>query len=301
MIDFKPISYTDKAFFDKYLPDGVERGCEFTFSNLYAWGEQSFAEISGNIALLSRFGKYRVYPYPIGHADKRPVIDALIEDAAEREIPLVISGVTTVGVKTLEELYPGRFEFKYNDGSYDYVYEIDLLASLKGRKFHGKRGHIKKFLEAYPDYKVLPISEDTLPRVKKFVDLWYGKRADEGFFGYGLETEAISRALDAFVPLSLDGILLTAGDDVVAVTLGSIMTEDTFDVQYEKALWDVDGAYPVVNREFARYIKNKYPSVVYLDREEDMGIEGLKKAKESYQPCHRIIKCKAIYRGEGAV
>ncbi len=298
MIDFKPISYKDKAIFDKYLPDGIERGCEFTFSNLYAWGNQAFAEVSGHIALFSQFGKYRIYPYPIGEGDKRTVIDALIEDSAERGIPLVISGVTVEGVKTLEALYPGKFEFKYNDGSYDYVYEIDALATLKGRKLHGKRGHIKKFEEAHPDYKTEEMSENALPRVKKFVDLWYKKRAEEGLDDYGLEKEAISKALDAFVPLSLDGIILSVGDEIAAVTLGSIMTEDTFDVQYEKALWNTQGAYPTVNREFARFIKKKYPDIKYLDREEDMGIEGLRKAKESYQPHHRIIKCKAIFRGD---
>ena len=299
MIDFKPISYTDKAIFDKYWYDGIEKGCELTFSNIYAWGEQFFAEISGNIVILSRFGEYAVYRYPIGHGDKRAAVDAIMLDSRERGIPLVIGGMTRESVKELDNLYNGLFKFKYNDSSYDYVYDIDVLASLKGRKFHGKRGHIKKFVTAYPDYKVEEISKNTLPRVKNFIDLWFQRRAEEGESDYGLEKEAISRALGAFDELSLDGILLIADGEVVAVTLGSIMSEDTFDVQYEKALWDVDGAYPTINREFAKYLKNKYPFLTYLNREEDMGIEGLRKAKESYQPHRRIIKCKAIYRGEG--
>ena len=298
MIDFREIEPCDKALFDKYLPDGVERGCEFTFSNLYAWGVQSFAEISGHIALFSRFGKYSVYLYPIGEGDIRGVVDALISDSATRGVPLVIGGVTLRGVKVLEELYPGKFQFKYSSSSYDYVYDIDALANLSGRKYHGKRGHIKKFESAFPDYKIEEISENTLPRVKEFVYLWYAKRAEEGVFDYGLERDAILRALSSFSALSLDGIFLTANDEIVAVTLGSVMNKDTFDVQYEKALWDIDGAYPMINRAFARYIKQKHPDIRYLDREEDMGIEGLRKAKESYNPCRRIIKCKAVLRSD---
>ncbi|MBO5907370.1 MAG: DUF2156 domain-containing protein [Clostridia bacterium] len=296
MIDFKPINYTDKEIFERYMHDGVERGCELTFSNLYAWGEQEFAEISGNIVIHSRFGEHRFYHYPIGCGDKRVAVDSLIEDARERKIPLLISGVTLSGVKALDELYPGLFEFKYKDSTYDYVYEIDSLATLAGKKFHGKRGHIKKFEEAYPDYKIEEISQNTLPRVKNFVQEWYDKRAKDGLTDYGFEMKAISKALDAFAQLSLDGIMLTVGGKVMGVTFGGLMTPDTFDVQYEKALWDTQGAYPLINREFARYLKNKYPSLVYLDREEDMGILGLRKAKESYQPHHRIIKCMAIYR-----
>ena len=83
------------------------------------------------------------------------------------------------------------------------------------------------------------------------------------------------------------------GDRVIAMTLGSFLSEDTMDVHFEKALSSVDGAYTAINCEFARYIRNRFPGVCYLNREEDMGIEGLRKAKESYLPHHMVQKCWA--------
>jgi hypothetical protein len=88
----------------------------------------------------------------------------------------------------------------------------------------------------------------------------------------------------------MEGCVLLDGDEILAVTLGSRMAPDTFDIHFEKAREDVDGAYAAVNCEFARYLRLKYPEVKYLNREDDMGLEGLRKAKLSYQPDHLIEK-----------
>ena len=94
-------------------------------------------------------------------------------------------------------------------------------------------------------------------------------------------------------------VVLSDGERVLAVTLASRLSEDTFDVHFEKALPDVRGAYTAVNAELARHIRAKYPSVRYLDREEDMGLEGLRRAKESYHPHHKIEKCWACLLEDG--
>ena len=86
---------------------------------------------------------------------------------------------------------------------------------------------------------------------------------------------------------------------MLALTLGSRLSRDTFDVQFEKARADAEGAYPMVNREFARYLRAKYPELRYLDREEDMGLEGLRRAKESYKPHHMVEKCWACLLEDG--
>jgi len=93
----------------------------------------------------------------------------------------------------------------------------------------------------------------------------------------------------------MDGILLMDGGKVLAVTMGSRMGPDTFDIHFEKAREDVDGAYTVVNQEFARYLRLKYPDAAYLDREDDMGLEGLRRAKLSYNPHHLVEKFQATW------
>jgi len=112
------------------------------------------------------------------------------------------------------------------------------------------------------------------------------------------ENIALAKACRHYDGLGMDGILLMEGDQVLAVTMGSQMADDTFDIHFEKAREDVDGAYTVVNQEFARYLRLKYPDIAYLDREDDMGLEGLRKAKLSYHPHHMIDKHKAYVAEE---
>lgn len=299
-IDFAHLTPDDKELYEKYLIGESERGCEVSFANLYLWGRQSFAECHGHILLFSQFDRRSVYPYPIGKGDKRAAIDAIIADAAARGIPCRITGLGATARRTVEELYPDRFRFHTDEGSFDYVYDINDLADLKGKKYHGKRNHLHRFAERYPDCVVEPISEENLTRVKKMAEKWYEERLLENPNGdYHMERAALTKAFNHYGELGLDGIALISGGEVLAFTIGSRMYGDLYDVHFEKAALGADGAYTAVNREFARYIRDKYPDVHFLDREEDMGLEGLRKAKRSYHPHHQIEKCWACLLEDG--
>lgn len=291
MIEFKPITLEDKTTFEHYLLDGKERGCEYAFVNLYLWGRQKAAVLHNHIVLFSQFDRRTIYPYPIGSGDKKAVLDAIIEDARKRGIPCRITGLTSEGKQTLKNLYPDRFRFHCDRNGYDYVYAIDDLADLPGKKFQRKRNHNSQFRKAYPDYTVEPLNEDNLPRVRQMMDKWYEDRLQENpDSDYHMEQIAISKALRQYRELGMEGLVLLDNEDVLAVTLGSRVSHDTFDVHFEKARWDVNGAYTVINYEFARYIREKYPEIQFLNREDDMGIEGLRIAKQRYYPHHMIEK-----------
>lgn len=299
-IDFAPITLKDKKLYEKYLYRDIERGCEFSFANLYLWGRQNLAVLHDHIVLFSQFDRRSVYPYPLGQGDKKAVLDAIIADAKERGIPCRITGLGDTAKQNLEELYPGMFSFQYRDGSFDYVYAIDDLADLKGKKYHGKRNHMNRFLETYPDYTVQPIGEDNVCRVRQMLNDWYSSRLKENpDSDYHMEQAALEKALRDYRELEMEGLVLMNGDEVLAFTLASRLSEDTMDVHFEKARPDANGAYTVINCEFARYIRNKYPNIRYLDREEDMGLEGLRKAKKSYHPHHMVKKCFACLLEEG--
>jgi len=294
MIDFRPITINDKEKYEEHLRRAGERGCEFSFANLFLWGEQKIAYLHGHAVLFSRFGNHYVYPCPVGDGDKKAVFDAIIADAAERGIALRISGMRSADKQLLEELYPGKFEFAYNDGSFDYVYSIDDLAELKGKKYHGKRNHINRFREKYPDVTARAIGEENISAVKRMADEWFRQKMIDNPDGeYTMEKDALSRALENYSGLGMESMVLESGGRVLAFTLGNRLSDDTFDVNFEKAAADVDGGYPAVNSEFAGYIRSKYPEVRFLDREEDMGIEGLRKAKRSYHPHHMVDKYRA--------
>ena len=299
-IQFRRIALEDKPLYDRYLSEEGERGCEFSFANLYLWGRQQLALLDGQIALFSQFDRRSVYPYPLGCGDKRAVIDAIISDSRLRGIPCRISGITEEARETLESLYPSRFRYHCDEGSFDYVYSIDDLADLQGKKYDGKRNHLRRFKDAYPNYKVEPITSSNVSDAVAFADAWYERRlADNPDADFHMERAALSRAFRELEPLELEGILLRNGTEVLAITMASRLSEETLDVHFEKARSDIQGAYAAINYEFARYIRENHTEIRYLDREEDMGLEGLRRAKKSYHPHHMIRKCWACLLEDG--
>ena len=294
MISFKPITLEDKKIYERYLLDGTEHSCEYSFANLYLWGRQNIALLHDHIVLFSQFNRRTVYPYPLGTGDKKPVLDAIIADAKARGIPCRITGMRSAARQTLDELYPDRFRFHCDRDAYDYIYDINDLADLKGRKYHRKRNHYKRFCDTFPDDTTEPLNETNLTLAVNMIDDWYRFKLQPNPEGdYHMEQVALHKALRDFDALGMEGIVLRNGSHILAVTLGSRLSADTFDVHFEKARPDADGAYTAINCEFARYLRNKYPQTRFLNREEDMGLESLRKAKESYYPHHMVEKCWA--------
>lgn len=291
MIPFHRVSLEDKAAYEEILFDAPERGCEYSFANLFLWGRQEIAFLHGCVAFFSHFYGRSLYPYPIGTGDKKAVIEDLMADAKARGIPLRISGMTHADREELEALFPGRFHCHAIRDNFDYVYAIDTLADLRGKKMQKKRNHVNRFQAAHPDYQVLSLSCKTMAAAQHMVNDWYCKRNQTDPEGdYLLENIALVRAFRHFDPLTMEGIAITDGGEILAVTMGTRLNNNTFDIHFEKAREDVEGAYNAVNCEFARFLRLKYPDVQFLNREDDMGIEGLRKAKLSYHPDHMVEK-----------
>lgn len=298
-IEFRPITWRDRALYEEYFPDGTVRGCEFSFANLYLWGRQNMAVIDGHVVLFSHFDRRSVYPYPVGTGDKRAVLGAIIADAQTRGISCRLTGLSAEARATVERLYPDRFSFYCDEGTFDYVYDINDLADLPGKKYHAKRNHIARFYEACPDAVAEPLTDQNCEAARAMIAAWFErKQAQNPTADYHLEQEAMEKAFRHREAVAMEGLLLRRGDEILALTMGNHFEEDTFDVNFEKATTDVPGAYAAINQAFARYLREKYPSLRYLDREEDMGIEGLRRAKRSYYPHHRIEKCWACLKEE---
>lgn len=297
MIEFRKLMPEDRERYEQLHFACGERGCEFTFANLYLWGRQRIAFLHDHAVLFSQFDRRTVYPFPVGGGDKKAVLEAIINDAHERDIPCRLTGLTEENIRLLEELYPGKFFFHCDRDSYDYVYAIDDLAELKGKKYQKKRNHVNRFRTEHPDYRVQPLCDELLEAVKALVNGWYESRlAQDPTADFLMERRALEKALRDYEKLGLETLVLLDGGQVLAVTMGSFLAENTLDVHFEKAREDVDGAYAAINCEFARYLREKYPQLQFLNREEDMGIPGLRKAKESYLPHHLTEKCWAHLR-----
>ena len=182
----------------------------------------------------------------------------------------------------------GAVPFHTDRNSFDYIYAIEDLALLKGRKFQRKRNHLNRFLQTW-QHQVTELSQTDPQVIAQLAERWYEKRrlADPTSDTL-MEQAALKKAFRHLGELALEGLVLWVDGEPVAMTLGSFLNQDTFDVQFEKAI--MEEAYPVINWEFARYLQNKYPQLRWLNREEDMGLEGLRKAKLSYNPHHMVEK-----------
>lgn len=291
MIDFQKFDEQTKTEYLKALFAAGERGCEYSYANLNLWGRQRVAVQDGFFVLFSQFERLSIYPFPIGSGDIRPVLDAIIQDARQRGIVCRLTCLTAADTMLLEELYPGQFRFHPDRDSCDYVYHINDLADLKGRKYQKKRNHINRFWQAHPNCRIVPIDAENLPAVEEMVSSWYAARlSDDPNNDYHLEKQALRRAFCHIDELGLEGIALIEGSNVLAMTIGSQLTEDTFDIHFEKAMDFADGAYPAIAQAFAAHLRSKYPDLRFLNREDDMGIPGLRQSKLSYFPHHLVVK-----------
>ena len=299
MIEFQSLDFAMKAEYDRILHASGKLGCEYNFTNLYLWGRQKIAFHEGNVAFFSQFNRKSVYPFPMGE-NLKPTLDAIIHDAKMRGIPCRLTGLSHTECALLDALYPGKFRIHNDRDGFDYVYAIEDLATLAGRKYQRKRNHFNRFRQAYPDYTTAPITDGNTPQVADLLDVWYSqKQAANPHSDFHMERCAIKKALQYRKELGIEGLLLTHQGKPVAMTMGSALSEDIFDVQFEKALEEYDGAYPAINCEFARYLQEKYPLLQYLNREDDLGLEGLRKAKLSYNPHHFVKKNWACLLEDG--
>ena len=200
----------------------------------------------------------------------------------------------------MEEIRPGRYRLEPDRDGWDYLYDVDRLADLAGKKLHGKRNHIRRFEEEHPDWRAEEITVENLGECAA-MDLEWNRlyRTGNGDAEKEAQTRlderhAMSKAFAFYEQLGLAGLLIRCQGQVVAFTMGSLINPETVDVHFEKAYGEIQGAYPIINREFARWIRDHRPQVRWLNREDDMGLEGLRRSKNSYYPDRMVEKNLAV-------
>ncbi|NLG25953.1 MAG: DUF2156 domain-containing protein [Clostridiales bacterium] len=285
---------------DELFEAGGRDSLEYCFATCYLW-RQAFgfrAARLGDRLIVQSGERHRTsYLFPAGSGPIEPAIDALIERAGGLGAPLKLTAVLPHQRAMLEAAYPGAFAFEPTRADFDYVYEAEKLATLAGRKLSKKRNHIHQFVALYPDWQYEPLTMDNLGEARRMNQIWYTQPECEMKGDLLDEATAINQAFEHFGPLNLMGGLLRVGGRAVAFTMGQELRPDMVLVHFEKALYEVTGAYTMINREFVR---NACQGYRYVNREEDAGDAGLRQAKLSYQPAMLIEKFTATYTAEGA-
>ena len=296
MIPFKDITLADKDTITSFTMKSDRRNCDLSFSNLCSWRflyDTQFAVVDNFLVFKFWAGEQLAYMMPVGTGDLKAVLWELIEDARKENQHFCMLGVCSNMRADLEAILPEQFTFTEDRDYADYIYLRSDLSTLKGKKFQAKRNHINRFRNTYPDYEYTPITPD---RIQECLDLeaeWCKVNNCDQQEGTGNERRALIYALHNFEALGLTGGILHVNGKIVAFTFGMPINHETFGVHVEKADTSIEGAYAMINYEFANRIPEQY---IYINREEDLGIEGLRKAKLSYQPATILEKYMACLK-----
>lgn len=297
MIEFKDITLEDKEIITHYVMNSRRRNCDLSFSNLCSWRflyNTQYAEVDGFLLFKFWTGDNLSYMMPVGQGDLKSVLQEMIADAAAEGSELCMLGVCTDMIEELNTIMPEQFEFTCNRDYADYLYLRSDLATLTGKKFQSKRNHVNKFRKSYA-YEYLPITSAIIPECLRLEAEWCKMNNCDQHEGTGNERRAIKYALEHFEELGLIGGSLCVDGNIVAFTFGRPINSETFGVHVEKADTRLEGVYAMINYEFANHIPEQF---TYLNREEDLGIEGLRKAKLSYQPVIILEKSMACLKKE---
>lgn len=300
MIEFQGPQPEDKGWIDQLLSQQDNRGCEYNFTSLFVWQKGYHQKVARyqDFLLTQVCGTMGCsYLYPIGAGDVVQAIELLRQQVNPCETSLKLVCVSQGQREALERLMPGVFTFAEDRDGFDYLYDINRLADLPGKKLHAKRNHINRFMERYPDWCYEEITQENLAECMAMDEDWNRQNLVDADATteeeLRAEVVAIRSAMKHYQLLGLEGGLLRVEGKVVAFTIGDRLTGDTYDVHFEKAYAEMQGAYALINREYARWLREKHPEVKYLNREDDMGIEGLRRAKLSYYPDLMVEKFTA--------
>ena len=296
---FKKAELEDKEIISHYFKHHTSRSCERTFVNVYLWSRQypvKWAVIEGALVFKSQNEDHLSYAFPAGEDEAvQKALEQMMEFSERNGFPFSMYNVTPADFERLERWYPGRFQIEYDRDQADYVYESEKLITLAGKKLHGKRNHINKFIKTNPDWSYEPLSDENMEECFQMALKWRTQNGCEDDVEKNAEMCVALNALRLYKELEQVGGVLKVAGEVVAFTIGEPLCKDTFVVHIEKAFAEVDGAYPMINQQF---VQHECTDFLYVNREDDAGSEGLRKAKLSYRPAFMEEKGIVKIKGE---
>ena len=299
-LSFKPIRIEDKKTITGYTYQSNLQNCDFAFANMCSWRFLYDSEFAvSNRFLFIRFyveekGRKRLaYMIPVGDGDLRQAIDSIVHDSEISGHSLLLLGITRETKDQLNQLFPDKFIYIPERDYFDYIYLREDLIALKGKKYQPKRNHINKFKNMY-DYSYMPITRENISECMKLEQLWYdANKEKDNIEDLFHEKCSVKYVMEHFNELDIQGGAIVVDGNIIAFTYGSPVNKNTFGIHVEKADIRYEGIFSVICHEFVQHVPQLY---VYINREEDLGIPGLRQSKLSYHPFLILEKYAAIKR-----
>jgi hypothetical protein len=291
MINFKPVTIDDKEAIQPFFDKSIFMNCDFSFSNIFSWKHLYNTTFSiENGFLYIRFQATEDLPgylFPLGDGDLKKALERVAQDAKERIVPLRLYAITQKMFDLIEAIMPGQFVYEQDRDWYEYIYSSQDLIQLIGKKYQSKRNHINKFKRTY-QWEYLPITREIIPDCLKLYERWCaengGCNSEQSLIEERIATQ---KAFHCFEKLGLIGGALRINGEILAYSYGQPLGKEIFGVHAEKCLYDIDGGFTMINQQFVEHNCAAYP---YINREEDLGLSTLRKAKMLYQPAILLEK-----------
>ncbi len=293
---FRKPEIKDKPEIQKILNQENNIHSESAFGTWFFWADAlkiEFCQIE-NI-LFKKYGNNEtIFEFPRGTSSVNKLRNAilmLIRYAQTMHLPeFKFTDLLSSEVTKLQNAFPEKFKITANRDNYEYIYKTKDLALLPGKKYHGKKNHISKFSKMY-DWNYCPLDHKNKEKYLRFIDTWFKEKMPCEKIKKDEEYIATNKAISHMDKLEVLGGTIEIDNKIAAFTMGERINNKTFLIQFEKALPKYSNAYSVINREFAKTLLGKYD---FINREEDLGIPGLRKAKLSYKPVALVPKYDAV-------
>ena len=286
MFDFHQPTMQDFDWLQKILTEAQPMSCEYALSNIIGWSTHYGAQIAKvEDCLVAKIKKNEVFGFPKGQNWEA----ALVSLKNQYDYPSFY-GLTLEEKEKLESVFPSEYTFYPSRNSFDYIYRVAELANLTGKKYHSKRNHISYFKKNY-EWSYEKMNEDNLNECISMNEKWYENNVDKDPEGIAAERQVLNLCFSNFNKFRFIGGVLRVNNEVVAFTFGEELNKNTFVTHFEKAYAEIRGAYPMINNQFAL---NTILDYEFVNREDDIGSEGLRKAKLSYYPEILLEKFTAV-------
>ena len=294
-LEFHRLTIEDKELVQAVTLASGRRNCNLTFANLIGWQFWFNTEVcilDGIVVFRFNIEGDRAYMLCSAEPPTESLLRLLADDAAGVGADLRIMGLEDDHAAAVRMLCP-RAVVEPQRNRYDYVYLRQELAEMKGKNLKAKRNHVNKFRLEHPDFEYVELTPERFDECRQLSMLWRNEvHHDSADYSDMVRAErrAMENVLSQWDRLGMRGGCIYAEGRLVAFTYGAAVTHDTFDVCVEKADRTVDGAFNIVNQQFTAHLPEQY---VYVNREEDMGLEGLRKSKLSYHP-HQLLSYNIV-------
>ncbi|HBE9728301.1 TPA: DUF2156 domain-containing protein [Clostridioides difficile] len=293
---FKDIELNSKKELDPYFDLVDYEACEYCFSTLYMWQHvyKTGYYIGEDFAVL--VGEYEGDSFsilPLAKKDKLPeVVDFVLEYFSKNNKKIYLRGITTEVVEFLKEKYPCRFEYIEERDLFDYIYDAESLRTLAGKKNQKKRNHINYFLKEYAGrYEAKLLDKENFDECLVLMKEWESNKEENNEFDESMDDELIGiKKIFNHYDILKDKVKVFGvyvDGKLEAFSIGELLNPNMALIHIEKANPDIRGLYPFINQQF---LVSEFKDVEFVNREEDLGIEGLRKAKLSYHPCRFVEK-----------